>query len=70
MVLVNATKDWAANEKWSDVYIKKRLEKYTLRMETKDDDKYNIPEGMWVESPRSVTPEFCTTLPTLPSICQ
>mmetsp|Transcript_3206 Transcript_3206/g.7803 ORF Transcript_3206/g.7803 Transcript_3206/m.7803 type:complete len:598 (+) Transcript_3206:76-1869(+) len=46
VVLVNATAGWGANSKWSDAYIKQRLQGYRLRMETKDDDKYNIPDGM------------------------
>jgi hypothetical protein len=46
VVLTNATATWAATSKWTDVYIKKRLEKYKLRMETKDDDKYNVPDGL------------------------
>lgn len=43
VVLKGAAKNWPAYKLWSDEYLKQKYGNETVRMETKDDDKYNIP---------------------------
>ena len=42
-ISLGAAKNWPAYRLWTDEYMKKKYGNYTVRMETKDDDKFNIP---------------------------
>ena len=37
------TKNWPAYTKWDDKFLRKHYGDMEMNMETKDDDKYNIP---------------------------
>eukprot|EP00794_Sanderia_malayensis_P009959 gene9959-10979_t len=43
VVLKGAAKNWPAYKLWTDSYLKEKYGNETVHMETKDDDKYNIP---------------------------
>ncbi len=42
-LIIGATKHWPAYKLWTDEYLREKYGNETVRMETKDDDKYNIP---------------------------
>jgi len=43
VVIKGAAKNWPAYHKWTDEYLKEKYGNQTMLMETKDDDKENIP---------------------------
>ena len=53
-----AVKHWPAYTKWTDEFLKETYGNETFNMETKDDDKWNVPPGMqfseFLDSYRSV----------------
>ena len=50
VVFKNLAKHWRATKLWTDEYLGKHYGNISLNMETRDDDKWNIPPGRTIGS--------------------
>lgn len=50
VVIRNVGKHWPATKLWTDEYLREKYGNISMNMETRDDDKWNIPPGRTMSS--------------------